>query len=69
MSRPLLQKVIKVGDSLAVVLPREIVMGLEIQRGDTVSVFALRADQVTIKLLAPYELAALSPPRPDITSP
>lgn len=62
MSRPLTQKVIKVGDSLAVVLPREIVLGLEIQRGDTVQVWALRSDQITIKLFAPYELAALGPP-------
>jgi antitoxin component of MazEF toxin-antitoxin module len=66
MARPLIQKVIKVGDSLAVVLPKEITLGLEIQRGDVVKVFALRSDQVTIKLFAPYELAALGPPLPDI---
>lgn len=66
MARPLLQKIIKVGDSLAVVLPKEITNGLEIQRGDIVQVFALRSDQVTIKLFAPYELAGLNPPK-DIT--
>ena len=68
MSIPLFQRVIKVGNALAVILPADIVRGLEIQRGTIVAVSATRADLVNIKLFADYELEQMRIPLPEIES-
>lgn len=66
MAIPLFQRIIKVGNSLAVVLPVEIVRGLEIQRGDVVALSVTQSDQVVIKLFADYELREMRIPLPEI---
>lgn len=68
MAIPLFQRVIKVGTSLAVVLPVQLVRGLEIQRGDVVALSATQADQIVIKLFADYEIQRLRIPLPEVES-
>ena len=50
------QKVIKLGRSVCVVIPRGIALGLEIQRGDIVSVHAIASNTVQIRLYDPSEM-------------
>lgn len=59
MARPLFQRVIKQGNSLAVILPVEITRGLEIQRGDLISVSVVSAQQVVLELFTASEEEAL----------
>ena len=68
MAIPLFQRVIKVGHSLAVVLPVQITRGLEIQRGDVVALSATQADQIVIKLFTDYEVDHLRIPFTEIES-
>lgn len=67
MAIPYFQRVIKVGDSLAVIIPAPIRNGLEIQRGDAVALSAPQSDLVCIKLYAAHEVERLRLPIPDIT--
>lgn len=62
------QKVIKVGDSLAVVIPAPIVHGLEIFRGDVVSISAIASDKISIKLFTPQEIAVIIKNNPSINN-
>lgn len=60
------QRVIKVGDSLAVVLPTEVTRGLEIQRGMPIMLAVLAANIVQIKFLTDYEVQQLGMAIPEI---
>lgn len=68
MAIPLFQRVIKVGTSLAVVLPVQITRGLGIQRGDFVALSATQVDRIVIKLFTHYEVDHLRMSLPGIES-
>lgn len=55
MARPLFQRVIKNGNSLVVVLPAEIVRGLEVQRGDLVQIEVPDAQTIRVRLFTSSE--------------
>lgn len=59
MAQPQTQRVIKVGNALAVVLPRAITRALNIQRGATVAVVCTDADEIRIRLISDEAIQAL----------
>lgn len=57
-------KVIKVGNSHAVVIPRDILVALNIQRGDQVSFGVYSDDVICIRKISQRDLLNLRPPQP-----
>ena len=55
MPAPLFQRVIKIGHSIGIVIPREITRGLEIHRGDIVSLSVRHAQHISLRLFTPIE--------------
>lgn len=61
MPAPHIQRVIKVGDSLAAVLPRYLTDALGIQRGQAFSIGCTENNVLTIRLLTSEEVRNLRP--------
>lgn len=61
MARRTVQKVIKIGSSLGVVLPVEVCRGLCIERGDSVAFAVYETDSVMIRKLSRADLEAMKP--------
>lgn len=61
MNDIILTKVIKVGNSCAVVIPRDIRVALDIQRGDQVSFGVYSEDVICIRKISQRELQNLKP--------
>lgn len=61
-----LQRVIKVGNSLAVILPVEIARALEIQRGQAVGLSTTDPTFIIIKLIPEYDVERLRLKLPDV---
>lgn len=54
-----IQRVIKVGNALAVVIPRPITRALNIQRGDNVAIFCTDFEEVRVRLISEEKILAL----------
>jgi antitoxin component of MazEF toxin-antitoxin module len=63
-----LTKIIKVGNSLAVVIPKDILNALSIERGDQVSFGVYSDDVICIRKISQRDLLNLKPKQPDESS-
>lgn len=55
------QRVIRVGTSLAVVLPADICRSLKIEKGDSISFGVFESDTVVVRKLSANDLRSLRP--------
>lgn len=62
------QKVIKVGDSLAVIIPKPLARGLEVQRGDLVSITVESASIMRVRLHTPAEIEQIIKNNPTLNN-
>lgn len=65
MSNLIVSKVTKTGNSLTVVIPRNICNALSIQRGDQVSFGVYSDDVICIRKISQRDLLTLKPTQPD----
>lgn len=68
MAKKAIQTVLKIGNSLGVILPVDVCRGLGIARGDQVSFAVFEENTVMVRKLTAEELQSLKPKYIDINS-